>query len=343
MRVCFAWALLLGASVFAAGCSCAAAHELDDASTPQDTSSSRPDAVTIPVDAFVGTDTAPSDGHYFTLEPAIVDLRVSQERCTTQENNVAILRVYVGYFSSCDTPGPIDVVLDHAAMTVTVIPHVWLEHGRTDCASVGAAYERDVRVVGLSAGTWSLAGGSTASTFTVFGPSGMCPGPGLGTGIAGSTCIADCQCLPGLSCVALRGDAVCAQFCGRPCETLGVAHDLSLSCASGDWCIDDPNLGWICMASSVDECSDASPCPAGMTCPPVTEGPRQCRWAITLDSSVRHACTTESDCDAGLDCVQRVDGRRSCEVRCTTSDMACPNATPHACMTGNWVCEWLGE
>jgi hypothetical protein len=156
-------------------------------------------------------------------------------------------------------------------------------------------------------------------------------------------CAADCECVPGLSCLAVRGDAACARFCADPCEALGVGEDLSLSCTGGDACTDDPNLGWTCATAALDECGDTHACPAGMTCPPISEGTRQCVWAIELDGSVRHACTTQTDCDPGLDCVQRADGERRCEVRCTTSDMACPNNAPHACLPGNWVCEWLGE
>lgn len=339
-----AWVLVLALAVsMGAGCSCGAAHELDDAAIPDDAprvDAAADDAATM--DAAPADDAFSPDEHFFTLEPAVVDLIVMLERCAENEGAAAIVRVAVHYFSSCDSPGPIDVSIDASARVVTITPHVWLEHGRTDCASVGAEYQRDVPIVGLTAGTWTITHAFTSLPYTVSAmPPVTCTT--LGTRVAGDVCSADCECTPGLSCLAVRGDAACQRQCADPCETLGLGSDLSLSCASGDACDNDPNLGWTCASSSIDECDDTHPCPAGMNCPAVSEGPRQCAWAIALNGAIRHACTTESECDAGLDCVQRADGQRACEVRCSTSDMACPNNAPHACLTGSWICEWLGE
>lgn len=335
------------AAGLASGCSCASAHEIEDTGARPDaasvddagTGADAPDAgadAAVPVDAF-----DPGE-RYFTLEPAVVDLIVTVERCAENEGATAMLRVGIHYFSSCDTPGPVDVAIDPSAMTITITPHVWHEHGRTDCASIGAAYERDVAIPDLRAGAWTIAAGSTAIAYTI-DPTSIpaCAVPG--TTARGGMCHRDCECAPDLRCLAVRGDAACARFCADPCETPGVGSDLRLSCPTSETCTSDPNLGWICATSANDACDDAHPCPAGMTCPPVTEGNRQCAWAIELNGAIRHACTTSAECDAGLDCVQRADGARTCEVRCTTSDMACPSSAPHACLPGNWVCEWLGE
>lgn len=340
------WSIVMGLAMLAAGCSCGSAHELEsdaagpavDAAPLADTAPRLDATLDAGRDAFVG----PED-RFFTLEPAVVDLLVTNERCAAAENATTMLRVGIHYFSSCDTPGPIDVTLDAAAMTIALTPHVWHEHGRTDCRSIGAEYVRDVSIVGLTAGTWSVVGSATTTSLTVSSASVTCPPPGTGTITRGAMCQADCECLPGLACLAVRGDAACARFCADPCEPVGLPPDVSLSCASGQACASDPDLGWACAPETMDECDDARPCPAGMTCPPVSEGPRQCAWAISLNGSIRHACTRQSDCDPGLDCVQRADGQRACEVRCTTTDMACPSDTPHACMAGNWICEWLGE
>lgn len=327
----------------AAGCSCASAHEIEDGgtdATPASDVVEVPD--TSPDDALVPAIDAGPEPRYFTLEDAVVDLIVRAERCEEHEGASAMLRVTVHYFSSCDTPGPLDAVVDAAAHTVIVTPHVWHEHGRTDCASIGAAYERDVVVRDLTAGTWMVSGGATTLSWTVSGPGPSCVG--LPTLPRGSRCDADCECTAGLACLAVRGDATCARFCADPCEVLGAGTDpAERSCPEAEACTSDADLGWVCESTTTPECDATRTCPAGMSCPPVTEGPPQCVWDVVLDSSIRHACASNGDCDAGLDCVQRTDGTRTCEVRCTTSDMACPNATPHACMPGNWVCEWLGE
>src|SRR5260221_10421739 len=127
MRVFLAW----GVSVIAfaaAGCSCGAAHEIADARVAADASAAGdagldvgPTAPDTGLDAFM----PPTDEHYFTLEPARVDLIVMNERCSTQEGTPAILRVTVHFFSTCDTPGPVDAILDASAHTVTIVPHLW--------------------------------------------------------------------------------------------------------------------------------------------------------------------------------------------------------------------------
>ena len=290
-------------------------------------------------------DTETFEPDYFTLEPADVDLRVTLERCSESSGATAIARVTVHYFSSCDTPGPIDVAFDGSARLVDITPHLWHEHGRTDCASIGAEYTRDVPIVRVGEGAWTIVAGSTTTTLDVSGaPPIACPPPGSGTITAGNVCRADCECSAGLSCLAIRGDVACERRCADLCEDLGVGRDLSLSCARPSECTNDPNLGWICQTSTMNLCDEMNPCPRGMSCPPVSEGPRVCSWSIALNASIRHPCTMQSDCDPGLDCVQRVDGRRACEVRCTTSDMTCPSlGAGHACSASNWVCEWIGD
>lgn len=335
-----AFVLLAASSI--AGCSCASAHEISPDAAMDDVSDRDAaldrDAATLDAPTLDALD---ASARYFTLEPALVDLQIVSERCGEVEGATAMLRATVHVFSSCDTPGPVDVALDASARTITLTPHVWREHGRTDCASIGVAYTRDVAVVGLSAGTWTIARSGAMLGVASASPT-PCPPPGTGTVPRGGQCHADCECASGLSCIAIRGDAVCERLCEDPCEGVGLSADLRLLCARGDACWLDPTLGWTCAATTADACDAVETCPVGTTCPPVSEGLSQCTWSIALTSATRHPCVTESDCDPGLDCVERADGRRACEVRCTNSDMSCPTNAPHACMAGNWVCEQLG-
>ncbi len=338
--------LLVGLA--APACSCASAHEIPDASGPTDAAptpdvaerdGSEPssDAPLAPPDA------AGPESRYFSLELASADVFVQAERCEEREGATIMLRARIHYFSSCEGPGPVEVSIDPATHTVTVRPHLWREHGRTDCVAIGAEYTRDVAVNGLTAGTWMVRAGSTTLTLQLGLGAPPCTAPG--TRPRGAPCASDCECAGSQVCLAVRGDAVCGRACFDPCETVsGASNDpAEPACPEAEACVIDDNFGWVCAPTTTAECDGARSCPAGMSCPPVTEGPPQCVWDIALDSSIRHDCTGNQDCDSGLDCVQRADGARRCEVRCTTSDMACPPATPHACDTASGVCEWLGE
>ena len=79
---------------------------------------------------------------------------------------------------------------------------------------------------------------------------------------------------------------------------------------------------------------------AGCSTAPVADL-MDCRWAIELRASTRHACGGDADCQPGMYCVEHADGMRRCEVPCFTSDMRCP--AMHECIGPAWVCEWIGE
>ncbi len=283
-------------------------------------------------------------GPHFTLEPADVDFFLTFQRCSATAGGPLILNAMVHYFSSCDSPAPIFTSVDAASRTITVTPHVWREH-RDDCRAVGAAFvPRDVRVDGLTEGTWTVVHPRGRFDVNVGArPPAACTGL-IPSGLGGA-CFADCDCERGLSCTPQRGDIACSSTCQAPCEVASAPDQRGpgLECALGSTCGTDPNWGDSCRTRVLDECGPGAPCPAGMRCISDTgDATSYCDWDIELSSANRIACTSGADCAAGLDCVEHAGGTRRCEVRCATRTMTCPGRAPHAC-NYRGICEWLGE
>jgi hypothetical protein len=283
-----------------------------------------------------------AEGTHYELVPATVDVLVSHERCTAADGATAVVNATVHVYSSCLTPGPVFVEVDRTARTVTLSPFMWSEVGRSDCQPAGAAYIRDVAIHGLTEGEWTVTGITEPLRVGPRSPA-ACTGTRLEQG---ESCLGDCDCQTGLSCIATRGDATCNMRCERPCEPSGFGG-LDLSCGIGAVCTVDPNVGAVCRTQTTDYCP-ATTCPVGTSCHGDTgDFASYCDWDVTLGSAARHVCTTNEDCGAGLDCVQHAGGARTCEIRCTSTDMRCPG--PHACdpaatideRTG--VCGWIGD
>lgn len=318
---------------------------------PADAGPTRQDAGTDagPRDTGTPRDSAPdpdggTGGSYWRLEPATADFLVAAERCSYAEGRTTLVRVTLHWFSSCDEPGPVEVAVDPMARAVTLAGWVWRHEGRDDCTPVGAAIDRDVEVPGLTAGDWTING---SVPLRVEGPPPpiTCTAPGP----EGSACLADCDCLDGARCLGVRGDAVCALRCARPCARGLDPAVADLACPGGGVCADDPDLGQICAGRSMDACGTSTACPAGTSCVADADFASYCDWSVRLGAAPRHACTTDGDCDSGLSCVEGTDTVRTCELRCASERMPCPGPGAHACLPeaaragSRWVCEWLGE
>jgi hypothetical protein len=289
--------------------------------------------------------TSPGEA-YWTLEPATVDFSVIDRRCSTSVGRPAILHVQAHYFESCLYPGPIRAVVDGDARTIRFDAWVWRSHAAA-CATVGRAFERDVEVPGLTAGTWHVEDGREGFDLVV-APQSPSACTALVPAREGQTCFGTCDCEGPLTCVAIEGDDACEARCVLPCEREGDGAELGLDCPSSRECVvttlgpTGPSVGTTCRPRGADLCSAVTPCPDGMRCVADADATSYCEWDIELSVSTRHACTTDADCETpGLECVEHPGGARRCEARCVSHRMVCPG-TGHGC-NEQGVCEVLDE
>jgi hypothetical protein len=140
-----------------------------------------------------------------------------------------------------------------------------------------------------------------------------------------SSCITDCSCTSGLSCVGYLGLSGEMWSCVRPCNDF-------LDCRTTEECLPPipdsvPNV----CSHPADTCETDEDCPAGFECQE-TEIARYCVDWRNLELS--RPCECDEQCPAGQRCVLSYRDVPTCEVPCLrTAD--CP---PHDLEPGFLVC-----
>lgn len=242
---------------------------------------------------------------------------VAYERCETRESETLVLRVTFAV-SGCDEPGNVRWSIDADAKEIHLAPFVWHPVGVPPCPSTTREVTRDVALRGarLGVGSWSVVSPDGTRLEIV-----VTPGPPELTcsacRVEGETCIDDGECAATAQCVPVRGDIACEARCASSCQPFDEregAQDIACSRRLGAprACVEDPNLGWICVAigTGCDACRDGMGCDGAV-----------CDWIVT---PWPEPCATDADCPDGRSCVQLTDGTgRTCFVRCR-GDHPCP-------------------
>jgi hypothetical protein len=284
-------------------------------------------------DATVRRDTGESSSgvHWIIASPS--DVRVANERCLTREGSTAILRLEIE-MNVCDEPGQISYDVEPDQREISVRPFVWRPIGGASCPPGTRTVTRDLALVGVSAGDWTVESQSPVSTeihvAEASPPSCVdCRGPG-------QPCASDGECAGELACISLRGDIACGASCHLPCQPFpddAGAGDLACSESLGfaAVCEDNPDLGFVCTAATRDLC--AGPCADGTQCNFASPFP-YCAWSI--EPFDVPSCTSDADCPWGRSCVE-LEGRagRRCDVRCR-GEHTCPEG--QACYLTSVVC-----
>lgn len=234
---------------------------------------------------------------------------------------------------ACDLWAMPEIEIEDADNTVTITPKAFV---RTPPCTLTASQTRIVTISGLTAGTWTVIGGTASSiTLTVGAP------PPRACGASPCTLDCDCDMNAGERCLGAMGFGGPFLACVRPCE-----HNRD--CNVGQ-CIDIAD-GHFRTCLEGTECGDSlEPCPPGYGCS--SEG--RCTPSFVLNMSTRHECTSDRDCSGGLRCIEATAsaGPNRCEVACRTGGNWCQGA--HVCGTAaadlsnfarsDSVCGFLGE
>jgi hypothetical protein len=156
------------------------------------------------------------------------------------------------------------------------------------------------------------------------------PGSPAGSGQEFATCLTDCSCAAGLSCIGAIDFVGEAWHCRRPC-----ADDYD--CRPGETCAKyvADSAAWVC--ESWGGCQDAGDCGEGFTCEPDASGALVCvdrRPVPTMQD-----CTCDAQCPPGQRCSRVWGNETQCAVWCQ-DDADCPAAgqswlvcgTPQVCL-----------
>ncbi|HEY3354812.1 MAG TPA: hypothetical protein VGQ83_16280 [Polyangia bacterium] len=123
----------------------------------------------------------------------------------------------------------------------------------------------------------------------------------------GGTCLTDCSCAAGLSCIGFPGGVTGAPTwqCLRPCND-------ALDCAGGERCgsfVEGPAA--VCQAAG-GGCASDPDCPPGFVCDPAHE-----RCVDQRTTMTGMACACDADCAAGQHCTDLgADRAPGCMFRC---------------------------
>ncbi len=247
---------------------------------------------------------------HWELEPWPVDSvsMLSVLRQGTTERLEVVLTVRDG----CESPVGVERTLSPGGATDFVSLTAWVLASNEGCGA-----RRQVRLLAPIAGR-EQGNPNVSVTVTEVGlmmryqrppcPGGeecRCePGSPAGTGAEGSTCLTDCSCGPGLSCLLWKSPAGAAWQCARPCSSAAECACRKEAPGAPPWtCGDGP-------ACAVD-----GDCPDGFLCD------RNQAPAASVDRRVEppsKACSCDRDCPSGSHCLAG-----SCEYPCV-ADADCP-------------------
>lgn len=156
------------------------------------------------------------------------------------------------------------------------------------------------------------------------------PGSPAGSGQEYATCLTDCSCAAGLSCIGAIGLVGAGWNCRRPCADDRDCNDYEF-CAKY---VADA-AAYVCEPGN--QCLKPDDCPEGFACVARADGLRTCadqRAAPTMQD-----CTCDAQCPPGQRCSVALGATPRCAVWCE-SDAACPAAgagwlvcgTPAVCL-----------
>lgn len=282
-------------------------------------------------DAGAGADAgsiAPA-GFFFSqpfAEPLSIELDGSP-----REGTALRLRLRFAMTQTCDSFGHVAVFLDPTARVATVQPWIWREL-EVPCAPARRVLEVSRTVFGLTAGDWTVVHDGGRLSLSVM-PAAAISACDI-RAPEGDPCDADCGCEAGLACIEPRDTS--RRICGRPCEVTSADDPWNASCDPTRECVRDAIHGSVCRPRSAPACGGDVACASGMAC-----WGGLCDWEPSSIGPVHAPCLVDAECGAGRDCVGWMGADpslRRCEIRCTSSDMRCPDGTTGAC-AAQGVCD----
>jgi hypothetical protein len=245
---------------------------------------------------------------------------------------------------SCEALAGVDVSLmpGNATDFVELTAYVWTVAGSVPCTPDAPIVSTVVLFPGRGQGNMRVvvSDGSGPSSEPIFTydrtwcsgmPDCQCyPGSPAGSGQEYATCLTDCSCAEGFSCIGAIGLVGPGWNCRRPCADDRDCHAYEL-CAKY---VADA-AAWVCEPGT--QCQGDGDCPEGFACVARADGLRTCADQRAVPTM--QECTCDAQCPPGQRCSLIWGDVPSCEVWCQ-DDADCPLAgqgwlvcgTPEVCL-----------